>query len=370
MTGVGEFLKGHREQKGIRLEEIASITKIHIHHLELIERESWKDLPPEPFLRGFLTAYAKYVGADTREVLSKFYEGRGIATVEPTEVPPMDARTDNTGARTRSMNPSRLIEQAEPFPFGKVMMGLGMVLLVAVVGTLITIGKKESTPEPVAGTTTTTTSSAVANTTTGTTPALTASVAAVDTKPLETKPVTMDTKPAAAETTLVSPVASAPAVPVKIEAAPVVAELKSKPAETKPTVAGEFKHELTVQTQKKTWYKIVIDGSAPVQAMTRDNEKLTFKAKEKIKLVLGNPSGAKVAHNGKEVEGTKFNGTIRYFKFPAGAKFPQDNPKPRAVSSSDSEGSPSESQHDSPAPPSQKTIGDWLDSPKPETQTQ
>ncbi len=148
MTGVGEFLRGYREQKGIRLEEIASITKIHIHHLELIERESWKDLPPEPFLRGFLTAYAKYVGADPREVLGKFYEGKGIATVEPTEVPPMDARTENTAAKTPAMNPSRLIEQAEPFPFAKMMMAGGVVLLVVIVGTLITIGKKESTPAP------------------------------------------------------------------------------------------------------------------------------------------------------------------------------------------------------------------------------
>ena len=155
MTGVGDFLKNHREQKGIRLEEIASITKIHIHSLELIERESWSKLPPEPFIRGFLTAYAKYVGADPRETLRKFYEGRGITPVEPEEVPPLTPQfhpgvNASAGVNTPAVNPSRLIEQAEPVPIAKVMMGVGAAAFVLLAGTLITIGKKASAPEPVA----------------------------------------------------------------------------------------------------------------------------------------------------------------------------------------------------------------------------
>ena len=34
-----------------RRSEIASITKIHLHSLELLEESRWDALPPEPFLR-------------------------------------------------------------------------------------------------------------------------------------------------------------------------------------------------------------------------------------------------------------------------------------------------------------------------------
>ncbi len=395
MTGVGEFLRGHREQKGIRLEEIASITKIHIHHLELIERESWKDLPPEPFLRGFLTAYAKYVGADTREVLGKFYEGRGVTPVEPTEVPPMNApkttTSRTTGASSPAMNPSRLIEQAEPFPFAKAMMAVGVVLLVVVVGTLITIGKKEATPAPETTAALTTEPVTGAATNDPTAPVLTAPITSTeaarpvagiaDTKPAETAPATTTTTTTSSSSATMA--ATAPVVapaPSKPEAAPATAA-NTKPAETKPattaaatepkpaqaTVPGEFKHVLALATQKKTWYKIVVDGTAPVQGMAKENDTLTFNAKEKIKLTLGNASGAKVLHNGTEVDGTKFAGTIRYFKYPASAKFPQDPPKPRAVTSDGDSSTPST---ETPSSSGQKTIGDWLDTPRPETQTQ
>ena len=71
MESFGAYLKGFRESKGIRLEEIASITKIHLHNLELLEADRWEKLPPDPFLRGFIVAYGKYVGLETKELLSR-----------------------------------------------------------------------------------------------------------------------------------------------------------------------------------------------------------------------------------------------------------------------------------------------------------
>ncbi len=361
MIGVGDFLKSHREQKGIRLEEIASITKIHIHHLQLIERESWKDLPPEPFIRGFLTAYAKYVGADPREALTKFYEGRGITPVEAETVPPLTA--PHSPRTSAAVNPSRLIEQAEPFPLAKAMIGLGAVAFVVLVGALITIGKKAS----------------VADTTTATAESPLSVAAAV---PNEDAPKVNE--PIAASSAPVPPVVSAPVVAVS---APVVAKVeptappaveKPKPVAAKKGEAvakaepaagmpsGDFKHVLTVETSKKTWIKIVADGQPPKQTISKDNDKLTFSAKEKIKLVLGNPTGVKVSHNGTEAEGTK-SGSVHYYRFPTNAKFPQDQPKPRAVSSDADNAATSKEGATAKAP---KTIGDWLDSPSPESRTQ
>lgn len=367
MTGVGDFLKNHREQKGIRLEEIASITKIHIHSLELIESESWGQLPPEPFIRGFLTAYAKYVGADPRETLLKFYEGKGVTPVEPEAIPPITPATQTAaGTNTPAVNPSRLIEQAEPFPVAKVMMGVGAVAFVLLAGTLITIGKKAATPPPVA-------ENSVPTETTPANPAAVAPPVDTETKPNE--PVA-----AAPVIPLVPPKTEAPAPPPVVAknepAAPAVekpkveepkktepvtaAKTEKAPAEVAAVASGDFKHVLTIETQKKTWIKVIVDGAAPKQTVSKDNDKLTFSAKEKIKLVLGNPTGVKVAYNGAPVDG-KLSGSAKYFRYPADAQFPQDKPKPRAVSSD------GEKPADKPAP---KTIGDWLDSPQPESRTQ
>src|SRR5687767_983500 len=68
----GAYLKAQREKKGIRLEEIASITKIHLHSLELLEGSRWEQLPPEPFIRGFIIAYAKYVGLDSNDIIQRY----------------------------------------------------------------------------------------------------------------------------------------------------------------------------------------------------------------------------------------------------------------------------------------------------------
>ncbi|MFM8314266.1 MAG: helix-turn-helix domain-containing protein, partial [Deltaproteobacteria bacterium] len=72
MQQFGQYLKSEREKRGVRLEEIASSTKIHIQNLNLMEEDRWKDLPQEPFIRGFISAYARYLGLDNKETLKLF----------------------------------------------------------------------------------------------------------------------------------------------------------------------------------------------------------------------------------------------------------------------------------------------------------
>ena len=72
MQLLGQYLKSEREKKGVRLEEIASSTKINIQNLVLMEEDRWKELPREPFIRGFITAYARYLSLDVQEALNKY----------------------------------------------------------------------------------------------------------------------------------------------------------------------------------------------------------------------------------------------------------------------------------------------------------
>jgi hypothetical protein len=89
----------------------------------------------------------------------------------------------------------------------------------------------------------------------------------------------------------------------------------------------ESGHNLTIQVKFRTWSKIVLDDEPPKENYLEAGSQVSYQAKEKIKLVLGNSTEAQVLHNGKESKGKKYSGTIRYYIFPRGARFPQDKPK-------------------------------------------
>jgi cytoskeleton protein RodZ len=71
----GRYLQAVRLEKGIGLEEIAKETRIGLGNLVLIEKEDHNRLPAAVFVKGFLRAYAKCVGADCDEVIRR-YEAR------------------------------------------------------------------------------------------------------------------------------------------------------------------------------------------------------------------------------------------------------------------------------------------------------
>ncbi len=72
METLGEFLKRTRECKNLRLDDIASKTRIRITHLEALETNQFKKIPSEVIARGFVRSYVRCVGADENEALSLF----------------------------------------------------------------------------------------------------------------------------------------------------------------------------------------------------------------------------------------------------------------------------------------------------------
>ena len=62
MQGIGKILKDSREARGITLDEVSEATKIRVKYLEAIEQEEFQLLPGEVYVKGFTTAYLKYLG--------------------------------------------------------------------------------------------------------------------------------------------------------------------------------------------------------------------------------------------------------------------------------------------------------------------
>jgi len=68
-TGLGAVLRNEREKKGLTLDQVGSITKLRVKVVEALENETWGDLPPAVFVRGFIRTYAKVLDLDGTELL-------------------------------------------------------------------------------------------------------------------------------------------------------------------------------------------------------------------------------------------------------------------------------------------------------------
>ena len=77
---LGEKLRQAREERGISISEVAEQTRISSLYLKSIEEDNYKPLPGGIFNKGFVKAYAKYVGVDEQEALQDY--ARVVASVD------------------------------------------------------------------------------------------------------------------------------------------------------------------------------------------------------------------------------------------------------------------------------------------------
>src|SRR4051812_2996593 len=68
----GERLRREREMRGISLDEIATATKISARNLKALEEEKFNQLPGGIFNKGFVRAYAKFLGIDEEHIVAEY----------------------------------------------------------------------------------------------------------------------------------------------------------------------------------------------------------------------------------------------------------------------------------------------------------
>jgi cytoskeletal protein RodZ len=71
-ASFGEVLRRERQLRSISLREVAEATKISIRHLEALERNDFAALPGGAFSKGFLRAYATFIGLDPEEMVNHY----------------------------------------------------------------------------------------------------------------------------------------------------------------------------------------------------------------------------------------------------------------------------------------------------------
>ena len=90
MESFGARLKREREQRRISLDDISVSTKIGTRFLIAIEEEQFDQLPGGIFSKGFVRAYARYLGIDEAQAVADYVTASGASLPEATPEPLAD----------------------------------------------------------------------------------------------------------------------------------------------------------------------------------------------------------------------------------------------------------------------------------------
>lgn len=92
---LGKYLKRERENRKLSLKEVSKQIKVREPFLKAVEEDRRELLPSVTYVKGFLSAYAKYLGLNPNEVILRYEaESKGEPIIRP-EVLPKERRLWN-----------------------------------------------------------------------------------------------------------------------------------------------------------------------------------------------------------------------------------------------------------------------------------
>jgi cytoskeleton protein RodZ len=130
-VSVGSFLRKRRESQGISLEEAARVTRISTMYLSALEEGQFDVLPNPAYAKGFLRAYAGFLGLSGDETVALFEQGD---SPPPDEIPGHDRK-----------EPSRDRGRVQKHRLRRMLVILMLMALVLAAAYLFR--EKETTPE-------------------------------------------------------------------------------------------------------------------------------------------------------------------------------------------------------------------------------
>jgi len=163
MANFGDALKRQRELREISLREISDATKINIRYLEALEQNRFDVLPGGLFNKGFIRAYATYIGVDCEETVNSYLEElatRASGTADGTAPAPPGLHRPVSTPRRRidgkdagsNGRPIAITLASGPAPSTPGRAGTGSIAPAAPTGMTQTApiqgGSSPSTPEP------------------------------------------------------------------------------------------------------------------------------------------------------------------------------------------------------------------------------
>ncbi len=254
MGVFGDRLRREREMRGITLDEISESTKIARRHLDALEGEHFDQLPGGVFNKGFVRAYAHFLGIDEDQAVAD-YSAAANEQPEPENKFPLEIHEEPN----RELNPRR-----SRLPLAFAIAALAGVL----VGYFFWLKSKPHGPQ-----------TAQSNATPAASATATSSPEATPAKP----PTPVPTTPVAAEQT----------------PAPVKPQKQAQPVQQSPDKSAEKTFVILVRAREDAWVSIVADGKSVMQRVLIANKNKLVKAGRQVVLRTGNAGGIDVTFNGR-----------------------------------------------------------------------
>jgi cytoskeleton protein RodZ len=291
----GEKLRREREMRGISLDEIATQTKISARNLRALEEEKFHQLPGGIFNKGFVRAYAKFLGIDEEHMVAEY-----IAASQDTETAREQKLKDEfSKAEFRKPKDEDRDISLEPKSQWGTIAAIVLIAVLAFGGWQVYQKKKAERasrpqPSPVVSV------PKVEHPTPS--PSTTPATQALDnssTPPGSTaSPDTGTTAPAS------NPVTAKP-------------ESTSGPEQKSPTSTETPASpiDLKVKVNSQSWVQIKADGKVLVSDNLPPGTERAVKAHDKVEMVLGNAGGVELTYNGKPVENPAKGQDVRKITF-------------------------------------------------------
>lgn len=74
MASIGEIFAEARRAKGVTLKDVEKSIKIRTKYVAAIEQNDFNVIPGQAYVVGFINTYANYLGLDSKELVSRYYQ--------------------------------------------------------------------------------------------------------------------------------------------------------------------------------------------------------------------------------------------------------------------------------------------------------
>ena len=287
MGAFGEGLRREREMRDISLDEIAATTKIGTRLLRALEEEQFDLLPGGIFNKGYVRAYAKYVGIDEEKAIAGYLQAAQEAA------PGGHAAADqNPSSRfERSSREEASAGRQSPLPVVPILIAL--VLVAGIAGGWRVYRERQLDRKQQAATTAPQDTALRASTPSP--PPASVSTAEKSSSP----PTGPDTSNHAVTdvTTSAKPAEARAGMPL-----PAMAPISlATGTHDVANPAGATSFELTVRPKNRAWVSIKSDGKFVVRGIIQPPDVKTVRATDQVVFWTGNAGAVEVSFNGKNV---------------------------------------------------------------------
>lgn len=289
MGNFGDRLQREREMRSITLEEIAESTKIGSRMLRALEQEDFCKLPGGIFNKGFVRAYARYLGIDEEQAVSDY-----VAAMAESQRKDEAARADQEMMQSLAvMADNERVQRAEESGQSHGFLKAALIL-VAGIAAIVFIAKFANGRDidlPV--------------TERSTVSEPTVQAAAPQTHPDPTPQLTVTGadpagKQSANEPQKLLTAAPAKSIPEPKQETKTASAIESaKPEDAALSASDRF--TLNIKAKEDSWIQIKADGKTLMEGELSASSSRSFRAQKELVVKLGNAAGVQISHNGKQL---------------------------------------------------------------------